>query len=76
MIRILIVKNSAPTVSVQNQPDWKFLLTFILIAAKFKRQIFCSEWKVVYCDVKVPYCDVKVACSDVKVPYSDVKDPC
>ena len=48
------------TVSVQNQPEWKFLLTFTLIATKFKRQIVCSKWKMVYSDVKVPYSNVNV----------------
>jgi hypothetical protein len=47
-------------VSVQNQPDWKFLLTFTLIAAKFKRQIFCSEREIVHSDVKFPYSNVNV----------------
>lgn len=47
-------------VSVHNQPDWKFLVTFALIAAKFKRQFFCSEREMVYSDVKVPYWNVNV----------------
>lgn len=47
-------------VSVQNQPDWKFLLTFTLVAAKLKRQFFCSGREMVYSDVKVPYSNVNV----------------
>ena len=52
-------KFSTP-VAVQNQPDWKFLVAFALIAVKFKRQIFCSEREMVYSDVKVPYSNVNV----------------